>query len=87
MRPYKYTKQGNKTIFHYHYRDLRNFLEHGFKHGDNGFIIVSEENGFIKHKGFGTIENPRKTILTMVIQHCEPFDGEYCPDLSLYQNY
>lgn len=59
MKPFKYTKLKNgKTKYHYTFAQLREFLTHGLKEGDNGWIIVSNSEEFTDYRGFGTIENP-----------------------------
>lgn len=80
MRPYKYTKTKNSIILHYKFSDLRKFIERGKLYGDNGWIIISKIGNLIKYKGFGTIEHPLKEIMTISIEHCEAYDGEFDED-------
>lgn len=80
MKPYKYTDDNNGNItFHYSYKDLKRFLMLGFENGNVGTIIISKNGKFIKYKGFGTIEKPRKIIYTITLVHHEIFDGKFDP--------
>ena len=77
MTPYKYTNKGNgKITFHYTFKQYYQFLKHGFLHGDNGWILIGREGTTSIYKGFGTIENPSKTLITISLVHCEMYDGK-----------
>jgi hypothetical protein len=75
MRTYKFTEKDGNIRFHYKFTELREFLTHGFKYGNNGIILTGRINGIDTYKGFGTIENPRKTVYTISVVHNELFDG------------
>lgn len=79
MIPYKYKKctdLNNDATFHYHYKQLKDFLIQGFKEGNNGWILVSRKGNIDTFRGFGTIENPCKKLLTISIVHNPLWDGE-----------
>ncbi|KKL63996.1 hypothetical protein LCGC14_2169540 [marine sediment metagenome] len=80
MTPIKYTVKNGVTTFHYKFSELRNFVRLGLLHGDVGMILVCREGGLITYKGFGTIENPRRTIHTFSIMHLPVLDGEMPTD-------
>ena len=76
MRPISYTKISPEEVkYHYSFSVLREFLTHGFKEGNNGFLLVKEEKDFFVYKGFGTIENPCLQLRTIKMQHDSIFDG------------
>lgn len=79
MRAYKYTGKGSVTTFHYKYKELKEFIAWGKEHGDNGWILVSRDNKsqMATYKGFGTIENPIKEMITISVVHHELFDGKW----------
>jgi hypothetical protein len=66
----------NEISFHYDYRQLKSFLSHGFKEGNNGVILVKQKGNYNIYRGFGTIESPCKSLRTISIQHNEFFDGK-----------
>ena len=76
MKPTKYTKNGNKITYHYTFSELRKFLEHGFKEGNNGVIIVGQDDKWLYYKGFGTIENPWTYVASISMENDPMFDGE-----------
>ena len=80
MNPYTYTKKNNKTIFHYKFSELREFITHGKKHGNNGTILISRKHSMLTFKGFGTIENPIFNLHSITIVHCKEFDGKMRSD-------
>lgn len=77
MKPISYNKKGNDVYFHYSFRDLKHFLKIGFDSGDCGMLLISFVNGFMKFKGFGTLEHPRKEIITFTLKHNSRYDGEF----------
>lgn len=77
MKPIKYTGDNNNCTFHYKYGDLKEFILYGKRTGAVGMIIISKTGNIIKHKGFGTIENPGKEITTMRTIMFEPFGGKF----------
>ena len=77
MTPKKYTKKGELIIFHYSYKDLNHFIKTGKEFGDVGFIIIKKDGNLITYRGFGTIEKPTTTLITLAIVHFPPFDGEF----------
>lgn len=80
MKPIGLRQKAGVTTFIYRFSDLREFINQGFKTGDVGTIIISRDRkGMIKHKGFGTIEHPVKTIMTITIKHNPFFDGKWDP--------
>ena len=76
MKPTKYTKKGSTINYHYTFKQLRGFLEHGFKEGDNGFILIGQDDKFLKYRGFGTIASPCKSLRTIDIENDPIFDGK-----------
>ena len=76
MKPIKYTKSGNKITYHYTFKELRKFLQHGFNEGNNGFILIGQDDKFLKYKGFGTIEAPCKSVRSVDVENDPIFDGE-----------
>lgn len=82
MNPIKFSIKNGKTTFHYPLSFLRKFLAHGKTNGNNGMILVGRTGIFLTYKGFGTIENPRTTILTFHVKHLEVFSGPMPSDKS-----
>lgn len=77
MRPIDYTKKlDGKVVFHYKYADLKAFLKHGFAEGNNGWILMYRNDEFNTYRGFGTIENPCKHLITISMQHNPVYDGK-----------
>ncbi len=77
MRPNRYTDLGNGKIrFHYTFTELRKFLTHGFKEGNNGCILVGREGNFRIYRGFGTIENPWTYLATISVENHPVYDGD-----------
>jgi len=76
MKPLKYTQEGENITYHYSFKDLRRFLTHGFKEGNNGMILIGEDKRFYYYKGFGTIENPWKYVLSLSVQYDPFYDVE-----------
>jgi hypothetical protein len=76
MKPTKYTQKGDKITYHYTFKQLREFLTHGFREGNNGMILIGEDGEFYKYKGFGTIENPWKYVLNLSMEHDPLYDGK-----------
>ncbi len=54
---------------------MKRFMSLGLKEGNTGMVLLRRKGLFITYRGFGTIENPRKTLLTMSLVHCEKFSG------------
>ncbi len=70
------TTENNGIIkYHYTFTQLREFLTHGFKEGNNGFIITQKDKFFSTFRGFGTIEAPCKHLRTISIED-DPFFDE-----------
>jgi hypothetical protein len=40
MKPKNYTEKNGKTTYHYTFKELKEFLEHGYKEGNNGWIVT-----------------------------------------------
>jgi hypothetical protein len=82
MIPARYISNDEKTevYFKYTFTQLREFIELGRRDGNVGMAIVSYVDNMITWKGFGTIENPRKTISTTIFKHLESFDGVFDAD-------
>jgi hypothetical protein len=76
MKPTKYTQEGERVIYHYTFKQLRDFLTHGFREGNNGMILIGEDKRFYYYKGFGTIENPWKYVLNLSMEYDPVFDGK-----------
>jgi len=75
MRPIKFTVKNGKTIFHYPFSFLREFVTLGQREGNTGMILVGRTGDMFTYKGFGTIENPRTTMFTFHMKHFELMDG------------
>jgi hypothetical protein len=90
-KPTRYTKNKGHIIFHYSFQDLREFIEKGKQYGDVGWLVISYNNGIITYKGFGTIENPCKSMITITMLHDSKYDGEFSienimnPDKKFYE--
>lgn len=80
MTPIKFIIKDGVTTFHYKASELINFARLGFKDGNVGMILVRRKGKILTYKGFGTIENPNKYILTMSIVHLPLFDGKMLTD-------
>jgi len=76
MKPIKYTQEGDKITYHYTFKQLRDFLTHGFREGNNGMILIGEDSQFSYFKGFGTIENPWKYVLNLSKEYDPFYDGK-----------
>ena len=76
MKPIKYTQEGDRITYHYTFKQLREFLTHGFKEGNNGMRLIGEDKHFYHYRGFGTIENPSKYIASLSMEHDPMFDGK-----------
>jgi len=76
MKPVNYTKTGNKITYHYTYSKLKEFLKHGFKEGNNGVILVGQDDRFLYYKGFGTIENPWRYVASISVENDPMFEGD-----------
>lgn len=76
MKPIKYTTVDTNTTFHYKYHDIKKFLKRGFEYGDCGWILVRQKGTVLTYKGFGTIENPNRNLITINIKHIDLFDGK-----------
>jgi len=81
MTPNRLTKKENDTtIFHYPINELRAFVKRGMEHGDTGPILIKRQSNVLTYKGYGTIENPRKSLITVSFVHSPLFSGEMIPD-------
>jgi len=80
MKPISYTKKGEVTTFHYKPSELINFVREGHKTGNVGMIVIRRDGGMITYKGFGTLENPRRHIMTISLMHHPSFDGYMISD-------
>lgn len=76
MTPYKYSIKNGLTVFHYRYSELKEFVTRGKQFGDCGMILVKRKENMLVNKGYGTIENPNKSLLTFVQIHHEGFFGK-----------
>jgi len=77
MTPHKYTqKEDGDIIFHHKYKEIKDFLEHGFREGNNGWLLMGREKNFSIFKGFGTIEAPYKHLRKISVEHDPLWDGE-----------
>lgn len=66
MKPTHYKGDKDNCTFHYSFTDLRKFIEHGHKHGNNWMIITKKIGEMITYRGFGTIEVPVKKLSTFI---------------------
>ena len=79
MKPISYSGTDVDTDIHFHYSfsQLKEFIKHGKENGAVGMIIMSKVDNIIKYKGFGTIENPRTTIMTWYYNHYSAWNGKW----------
>lgn len=77
MKPIAYTLVQGGVIFHYKFKELREFLKRGREHGDVGWLLLEKINGFVIYRGFGTIENPIKELFTISMQYNAALDEEF----------
>lgn len=82
MIPISFTIKDNITIFHYKFSDLRIFVTEGKLRGNVGAILIKRSAQLITYKGFGTIENPYHSMVTISIYHNDLFDGKMPSDES-----
>lgn len=80
MTPSRFSIKDNKTIFHYKYSELKEFLTRGFEFGDVGLILVSRKDNIFTYRGFGTIDHPFTFITTINMSHNRILDGELLAD-------
>lgn len=77
MRPESFTEESGGFVFTYNTEDLKKWITLGNKDGNVGSILLSYKDGFKRYASYGTIENPRKTRLTISIKHLAVFSGEF----------
>ena len=75
MTPIKYTVKYDITHFHYNYSELREFVRLGKANGNVGLILIKREGTFLTYKGFGTIQNPMRSMISIKSRHLEMLDG------------
>ena len=80
MRPIKYTNKDGKIIFHYDKDELKKFVSLGKKHGDVGKILTGRTGDIFHYAGYGTYDNPNKTLNRISVRHNVAFDGEIKSD-------
>lgn len=80
MTPLKFTIKDGVTYFHYNYSELREFVRLGKSNGNVGVILVKREKDFLTYKGFGSIENPFTSMVSITIRHIPSFDGKMLSD-------
>jgi hypothetical protein len=80
MVPIKFTVKDGITYFHYKYSDLKEFVKCGKLNGDVGHLLIKREGDLLTYKGFGTIENPMYSMITISILYLPLFDGEMMSD-------
>ena len=80
MKPYKYTTKGSSVIYHYHYEELKEFLRLGKEQGNVGWILTKRIGMLFTYRGFGTIDNPVKHLITISFIHDNKLDGEFISD-------
>lgn len=77
MRPIAFSRKNeNRVLFHYTYKELREFVKRGREFGDCGAILVRYNGDINIFRGYGTIENPSTTLFTISMRHHRIFDGE-----------
>lgn len=74
MRPYKVKHRGSGRRYLYRYSDLKQWMIQGRREGNAGMIPVFEDATSVTYRGFGTIENPCKRVMTTTIVKCPVFD-------------
>ena len=77
MKPTHYTGEANNYTFHYSFTDLRKFIEHGKEHGNNWIIIIKHIENISHYRGFGTIENPHKELMTFLQPDIKELGDEF----------
>lgn len=80
MEPYKYTTKGDIVIYHYHYKELKEFITLGKKEGNVGWILTKRVGMIFTYRGFGTINRPLKDLITISFTHNNKLDGEFISD-------
>jgi hypothetical protein len=80
MRPHSFTLKDDTTHFHYRFSELRNFIANGKTHGDVGVILTARKGRLLTFRGFGTIERPSKSVITISFMHNPFFSGEMASD-------
>ncbi len=80
MIPIKFTVKDDVTHFHYNYSELRDFVRLGKADGNVGLILIKREGDFLTYKGFGTIENPMRSMISIKSRHLSLIDDEMPTD-------
>jgi|TARA_R110000782_G_scaffold18605_1_gene51021 hypothetical protein len=62
---------------HYSFSYIRRFLTLGYETGAVGMLLIKSDEETETYKGFGTIENPRKTIITFKLKKFKQFSSTY----------
>ena len=75
MTPTHFIKRSNTTYFRYNSAEVREFVRLGKRDGNVGVIATSRTGNHWTYKGFGTIENPRRTVHKITMCWFPSFDG------------
>lgn len=74
MKPIRQSEKDGKITYHYSFKALRWFITQGRLTGDVGYIKITKEGLYNTFRGYGTIENPSKYLLTISIRDYPLFD-------------
>ena len=85
MKPIRFSIRSGVTHFHYKPSEIIEFVRMGKANGNVGMILTRREGIHFVYRGFGTIEHPRKVILTFSFPHVEQSEGKMPTDESLIQ--
>ena len=75
MKPFKYKRVDNKTVFVYEPTEMREFLKEGHKFGVNGLILTERNGRSLTYRGFGNPEIPDKNFHKEMKDHVVVIDG------------
>lgn len=81
QNPTNYTRHGDVVKFHYPFTQLRNFVTAGNETGDVGNILtqieyVKDKSPQLTFRGYGTLEHPRRQLISIRMSHWPVFDGQ-----------
>lgn len=74
MKPKSSTLKNDRRVYHYDFSFLREFITLGRKEGNVGLILVEQNSRYNVYRGFGTIENPNRTLMTINLKPLKIFE-------------
>ena len=66
-----------EIIKHYSFSELKDFITRGRRDGNVGWLLMSTIDGISKYRGYGTIENPSRELMTISFKYHPLFDDNY----------